>query len=92
MKKLQREKARGLLNNNNDDSNKDAFELFLQQNDIEWCYYKDSHRVLGTTCQLLVLQDFEALTPNLMARTMETVAGGGLIVVLLRTVHSLKQL
>ena len=92
LKKLQREKARGLLNNNNDDSNKDAFELFLQQNDIEWCYYKDSHRVLGTTCQLLVLQDFEALTPNLMARTMETVAGGGLIVVLLRTVHSLKQL
>ena len=48
--------------------------------------------MLGTTVGMLVLQDFEALTPNIMARTMETVEGGGLIVVLLRTVQSLKQL
>jgi N-acetyltransferase 10 len=41
---------------------------------------------------MLVLQDFEALTPNLMARTVETVEGGGLVIVLLRTVQSLKQL
>lgn len=38
------------------------------------------------------LQDFEALTPNLLARTVETVEGGGLVVLLLRTVSSLKQL
>ena len=37
-------------------------------------------------------QDFEALTPNLLARTVETVEGGGLVVLLLRTVSSLKQL
>lgn len=37
-------------------------------------------------------QDFEALTPNLLARTVETVEGGGLVVVLLRTMNSLKQL
>jgi tRNA(Met) C34 N-acetyltransferase TmcA len=37
-------------------------------------------------------QDFEALTPNLLARTVETVEGGGIIVVLLRTMTSLKQL
>lgn len=38
------------------------------------------------------LQDFEALTPNILARTIETVEGGGLVVILLRTVKSLKQL
>ena len=37
-------------------------------------------------------QDFEALTPNLLARTIETVEGGGIIAVLLRTMTSLKQL
>ena len=37
-------------------------------------------------------QDFEALTPNLLARTIETVEGGGLVVILLKTMTSLKQL
>ena len=39
-----------------------------------------------------VIQDFEALTPNLLARTVETVEGGGVIVILLRTLTSLRQL
>lgn len=38
------------------------------------------------------MQDFEALTPNLLARTVETVEGGGLIILLLKTLTSLKQL
>lgn len=38
------------------------------------------------------MQDFEALTPNLLARTIETVEGGGVIVLLLRSLTSLKQL
>ena len=38
------------------------------------------------------LKDFEALTPNLLARTVETVEGGGLVILLLRTMTSLKQL
>lgn len=37
------------------------------------------------------LKDFEAMTPNLLARTIETVEGGGLVVILLRTMSSLKQ-
>ena len=41
---------------------------------------------------MCVLQDFEALTPNLLARTVETVEGGGVIVLLLKTLDSLKQL
>lgn len=37
-------------------------------------------------------QDFEALTPNLLARTIETVEGGGLIILLLRSLSSLTSL
>lgn len=38
------------------------------------------------------VKDFEALTPNLLARTIETVEGGGVVVLLLKTMKSLKQL
>eukprot|EP01062_Namystynia_karyoxenos_P073842 TRINITY_DN70676_c0_g1_i1.p1 TRINITY_DN70676_c0_g1~~TRINITY_DN70676_c0_g1_i1.p1 ORF type:complete len:1018 (+),score=433.62 TRINITY_DN70676_c0_g1_i1:77-3055(+) len=69
-----------------------AFEVWLQQTKIRFCYYKDTHKILGQTFGMLVLQDFEALTPNLLARTMETVEGGGLVVILIRTLRSLKQL
>ena len=49
------------------------------------------HKVLGNTFGMCVLQDFEALTPNLLARTIETVEGGGVVVLLLKTMTSLKQ-
>lgn len=39
-----------------------------------------------------LIQDFEALTPNLLARTMETVEGGGIIVMLLSNLSSLRDL
>lgn len=90
MKKIKRDKARGLAASEGDSA--DNFDLFVGQTDITWCYYKDSHRILGNTFGVLVLQDFEALTPNLMARTIETVQGGGLVIFLMRTVKSLKQL
>ena len=41
---------------------------------------------------MLILQDFEALTPNVLCRTIETVEGGGLIIFMLKTMSSLKQL
>ncbi len=41
---------------------------------------------------MAVLQDFEALTPNLLARTIETVEGGGIVVLLLSNLTSLTQL
>ena len=99
MKKLKRDKAKGLKSSSTTAENQDStattmdnFELFLSSTDINWCYYKDTHRVLGSTVGMLVLQDFEALTPNIMARTIETVQGGGLVIFLMRTVKSLKQL
>ena len=69
-----------------------AFELFLQTTDISYVYYKESHKVLGNTFGMVVLQDFEAITPNILARTIETVRGGGLIVMLLTQMNSIKQL
>jgi len=41
---------------------------------------------------MCILQDFEAITPNILARTIETVEGGGLVVLLLKGMTSLKQL
>jgi N-acetyltransferase 10 len=40
---------------------------------------------------MCVLSDFEALTPNLLARTIETVEGSGIIVLLLQNMTSLTQ-
>ncbi len=70
----------------------DPFELFLSQTDIRYSYYHESEQIMGNTYGMCVLQDFEALTPNLLARTIETVQGGGIVVLLLKTLTSLKQL
>ncbi|KAJ3290598.1 N-acetyltransferase 10 [Rhizoclosmatium sp. JEL0117] len=70
----------------------DPFELFISSTNIRYTYYKETENILGTTFGMCVLQDFEALTPNLLARTIETVEGGGIVVILLKTMSSLKQL
>jgi len=68
------------------------FDVFRCSTTIHGKYYKDTHQILGRTYGVCVLQDFEAITPNLLARTIETVEGGGLIIILLKTIKSLKQL
>lgn len=88
MKKLQKKAQHGNLNVDEDD----PFELFVAATNIRYCFYKETHKILGSTYGFCVLQDFEAITPNLLARTIETVEGGGIIVVLLKSVESLKQL
>nr|XP_023013202.1 RNA cytidine acetyltransferase isoform X2 [Leptinotarsa decemlineata] len=88
MKHLQHKIQAGKLSINEDD----PFELFLASTKIRYCYYSETHKILGNTYGMCVLQDFEALTPNLLARTIETVEGGGLVVLLLRSITSLKQL
>ncbi|CAH2325808.1 RNA cytidine acetyltransferase [Pelobates cultripes] len=88
MRKLQKRIKSGLLNVKEDD----PFELFIASTNIRYCYYNETHKILGNTYGMCVLQDFEALTPNLLARTVETVEGGGIVVILLRTMSSLKQL
>ncbi|MCL7030653.1 hypothetical protein MKW94_023125, partial [Papaver nudicaule] len=70
----------------------DPFSLFLDSTDVTFCKYKDSEKILGSTFGVCILQDFEALTPNLLARTIETVRGGGLVVLLLPSLSSLTSL
>lgn len=88
MKQIQKMSQRGLL----DPEKEDPFSLFVASTDIKYTYYHDSHKILGNTYGMLVLQDFEALTPNLLARSVETVEGGGIIVFLLSNLDSLTQL
>ncbi|KAM9450694.1 RNA cytidine acetyltransferase [Clarias gariepinus] len=88
MRQLQKKIKTGTLNLKQDD----PFELFIAATNIRYCYYNETHKILGNTYGMCVLQDFEALTPNLLARTVETVEGGGIVVILLRTMKSLKQL
>src|SRR6218665_2459653 len=74
------------------DNLEDMFETFIAQTNIRYSYYNETHKILGTTYGMLVLQDFEAITPNILARTIETIEGGGVICILLNTIDSLKQL
>ncbi|XP_053141279.1 RNA cytidine acetyltransferase isoform X2 [Hemicordylus capensis] len=88
MRQLQKKIKTGTLDLKRDD----PFELFIAATNIRYCYYNETHKILGNTFGMCVLQDFEALTPNLLARTVETVEGGGIVAILLRTMKSLKQL
>ncbi|CAN8074547.1 unnamed protein product [Agarophyton chilense] len=88
MKIIKKRIKQGLVDPNKDD----PFELFISSTAIRFAYYNESHKILGNTFGMCVLQDFEALTPNLLARTLETVQGGGLIVLLIHRMSSLKQL
>ncbi|KIM30804.1 hypothetical protein M408DRAFT_21631 [Serendipita vermifera MAFF 305830] len=72
--------------------NDDEFDLFINSADVRYTYYKETEKILGQTFEMCILQDFEAITPNLLARTIETVEGGGLVILMLKTMNSLKQL
>ncbi|EFQ91209.1 hypothetical protein CFE70_008424 [Pyrenophora teres f. teres 0-1] len=87
-KKIKNEIKRGVRDVDTDD----PFELFVSTQNIRYCYYKETDKILGNTYGMCILQDFEALTPNLLARTIETVEGGGLVILLLKGMSSLKQL
>ncbi|KAI9726245.1 MAG: killer toxin resistant protein [Cirrosporium novae-zelandiae] len=86
--KIKKEIKRGIREANSED----PFELFVTLNQIRYVYYRETDKILGNTFGMCILQDFEAITPNLLARTIETVEGGGLVVLLLKGMKSLKQL
>lgn len=88
LKKMKKQAQQGLL----DPDKSDPFELFIQSTSIRYCFYKDTHKILGNTFGMCVLQDFESITPNVLARTIETVEGGGCVLMLLRSMQSLRQL
>jgi N-acetyltransferase 10 len=86
--KIQKEIKRGIREANSED----PFELFVSLHNIRYTYYKETDKILGNTYGMCILQDFEAVTPNILARTIETVEGGGLVILLLKGMSSLKQL
>ena len=96
MRKIQRDIKRGLNHGPSgidDMSNEiNTFDLFVGSTDIRYCYYKDTQRILGNTYNMLILQDFASITPNILARTIETVQGGGVVIMLIKSLQSLKQL
>ena len=88
MKKIKKQMNKGVFELNDEN----AFDLFISTADIKFCYYNETQRILGSTFGMLILQDFEAITPNLLCRTIETIQGGGVIIFLLSNMTSLKQL
>ncbi|KXS10044.1 DUF699-domain-containing protein [Gonapodya prolifera JEL478] len=88
MKIIKKQIQRGTRDADEDD----PFELFVASTEIRYCYYKETDKILGQTFGMCVLQDFESLTPNLLARTVETVSGGGLVILMLNSLSSLKKL
>ncbi|XP_071931337.1 RNA cytidine acetyltransferase 1-like isoform X3 [Coffea arabica] len=87
-KQVKKLMQRGLL----DPEKVDPFSLFIESGGVSFCLYRDSDRILGNTYGMCILQDFEALTPNILARSIETVEGGGLVILLLRSLSSLSSL
>jgi len=87
MKELQKLRKAGI-----EADQDNPLDMFITSANVRWCYYHETHKILGQTYGMAVLQDFEAMQPNILARTVETVEGGGLVVILLNTLHSLKQL
>ena len=71
-KKVKKLKQKGIYNENVDE----PFELFINSSEIRYCYYKETQKILGNTFDVLILSDFESITPNILCRTIETVQGG----------------
>jgi len=56
---------------------------------IRYCYYNEVNKILGNTFGMCILQDFRFLTPNILAKTIETVEGGGSVLFLVKTMKNL---
>ena len=52
MKKLQKKIKSGTLNLKDDD----PFELFVSATSIRYCYYSETHKILGNTYGMCILQ------------------------------------
>lgn len=52
MRQIKKMAQRGLL----DPEQEDPFSLFVASTDIRYCYYHDTHKILGNTFGMCVLQ------------------------------------
>lgn len=59
MRQLQKKIKNGTLNIKQDD----PFELFVAATNIRYCYYNETHKILGNTFGMCVLQVGDILQP-----------------------------
>ncbi|KAI5192374.1 N-acetyltransferase 10 [Nematocida minor] len=55
------------------------FESFIVNTDINYVFHSEAEKVLGTTTDLCILQDFSKIRANSLASVVESVKGGGVI-------------
>jgi len=61
MKQIKKAIQRGLLDPDKDD----PFELFISSTEIRYCYYKETHKILGNTFGMCILQVRGPLMPEI---------------------------
>lgn len=79
---------RGLFDPERDEQ----FNLFVSCNDIRYCHYSDTQTILGSSFRMCIFQDFETITPNVLARSIETVEGGGCVFFFVSKIDCLQSL
>ncbi|KAI5133840.1 N-acetyltransferase 10 [Nematocida ausubeli] len=55
------------------------FESFVVNTEINYVFHSEAEKVLGTSTDFCVLQDFSKIKANALASVVESVRGGGLI-------------
>ncbi|KAF2361021.1 RNA cytidine acetyltransferase NAT10, partial [Trinorchestia longiramus] len=75
-----------------DHSELKLLDILLHAGVVKFCSYGATQSVLGNTYKMCILQDVECLTPNIVCRVVETVQGGGAVVLLLHAMQHLRQL
>ncbi|GFR30827.1 RNA cytidine acetyltransferase [Trichonephila clavata] len=91
LRKRSKKLRKGYLIDNTFNKNH-ALDHLLLSSEMKFCHYSETDKVLGQTFGMLVLQDFDGLTPNIIARTTESVEGGGIILFLLPNIKNLAEL
>ncbi|AFP65232.1 N-acetyltransferase 10 (nucleomorph) [Chroomonas mesostigmatica CCMP1168] len=72
--------------------NIDTQENFFKLKKIRHCFYEETKKILGNTYGMCILQDFESITPNSLARIVETIEGGGIIIFTMDSSISIKNI
>lgn len=67
----------------NDKQKKTKEKLAINPDFIKKINFTEIDIILGNTVEMLVLEHFKFLSPNILAKAIETVQGGGMIVILL---------
>ncbi|KAI5172410.1 N-acetyltransferase 10 [Nematocida sp. LUAm3] len=71
------------------DSTLTNFESFLVNTEITYVLHDECERILGTTTEICVFQDFEEIKANTLASIIESVRGGGIIILPVKQTDSL---